>query len=93
MSESKNSKKSPPKESKTTKTKDSSSSSKTETKSTTKEAPKAKATPPKSTPIQNGKGSSPRNMGPQFLENYENIKGMSKSKKRKEGQKFVKVYK
>jgi len=43
--------------------------------------------------IQNGKGSAPRNISPQFRSNYDGIKWEGgKKRKRQEGTKFVKTY-
>lgn len=44
--------------------------------------------------IQNGKGSAPRNISPQFRSNYDGISWESNKKKAKKpaGEKFVKVY-
>jgi hypothetical protein len=43
--------------------------------------------------IQNGKGSTPRNIGPRFLKNYNRIDwGGKKARTIKPGEKFVKVY-
>ncbi|MEO0454626.1 MAG: hypothetical protein AAFY98_10885, partial [Verrucomicrobiota bacterium] len=77
---------------------------KTETKAAKTESPKGSGVKPKeksgskitpskaSSAIQNGKGSAPRNMGPQYLSNFDTIKWeSSKKKKRAEGQKTVKV--
>jgi len=46
----------------------------------------------KSSTIQNGKGSAPRNMGPTFKKNFGKIKWSEGKKQRVEGRREVKVY-
>jgi len=53
---------------------------------------KPKATTPTKTVIQNGKGSAPRNMGPQFKKNFTRIKWGEEKRQRREGYREVKVY-
>ncbi|MEM6823045.1 MAG: hypothetical protein AAF558_14030 [Verrucomicrobiota bacterium] len=65
---------------------------KAEAKEAKKEAPKA-TKKADTTPIQNGKGSAPRNMGPKFKKNYKGIRWESKDEPRQKGVKQVKVYK
>jgi len=63
-------------------------------------APKSEAAPAakesksvsKSTTIQNGKGSAPRNMGPTFKKNFGKIKWSADKRERVEGRREVKVY-
>ena len=45
-----------------------------------------------STPIQNGKGDAPRNMGRNFKQNFSKIKWGEGKKTRVEGRREVKVY-
>ncbi len=76
-------------------------SSKSETKATPATETKTEAKTPsektdssvkKSNTIQNGKGSAPRNMGPQFKQNFTKIKWGDAKRERQEGRKEVKVY-
>ncbi|MEM9399910.1 MAG: hypothetical protein AAF984_06845 [Verrucomicrobiota bacterium] len=77
-----------------TESKPAKSETKTEPKKTSENKPKkpaAKATG--NTPIKNGKGSAPRNMGPEFLSNFDNIRWDSTDEpKPKPGKKFIKKY-
>ncbi|MEM9444227.1 MAG: hypothetical protein AAGA18_02645 [Verrucomicrobiota bacterium] len=72
-----------------------STDSKTKSSDTKKDEKKPKSKPKTtgSSEIKNGKGSGPRNMGPEFLDNFGKIRWESHKKKRPQaGTKFVKKY-